>query len=353
MLRSDNAIPRTNYDFFTTKLRQPGYATNGVDMASIRRVGKKYLAEVRRKGNYKSKRFDSKAEAQGWALDMEAQMGAGIAAGHLLSEAMQRYSEEVSPSRKGAKWEQIRLKKLERDPIANIMLEHFSRDDIMDWMERQTISPASIRRELNLLSAVLREARVTWRWMTHNPMQDVRLPQKSPPRDRLISDKERDAILRALEYEENEPVKTSRQIIAVAFLIALETAMRRGEIWGLDWERIHLQRRFVTLPETKNGSKRDVPLSARAVELFEKLRPKESGRVFDVPIESGGQIFRRAVKLAGIEGLTFHDARHTAITRLARKLDMLDLARMVGHRDPRSLTIYYNATAEDIASRLD
>lgn len=51
--------------------------------------------------------------------------------------------------------------------------------------------------------------------------------------------------------------------------------------------------------------------------------------------------------------LTFHDARHEACTRLARKLEVLDLARMIGHRDPRSLMIYYNPTASEIAERLD
>ena len=56
--------------------------------------------------------------------------------------------------------------------------------------------------------------------------------------------------------------------------------------------------------------------------------------------------------LAGLENLTFHDTRHEGLTRLARKLDVLDLARMVGHRDPRSLMIYYNATATEIAGRL-
>ncbi len=64
----------------------------------------------------------------------------------------------------------------------------------------------------------------------------------------------------------------------------------------------------------------------------------------------GGSI--RAI-IDSITGLTFHDTRHEALTRLARKLDVLDLARMVGHRDPRSLMVYYNAPAEEIARRLD
>jgi integrase len=63
--------------------------------------------------------------------------------------------------------------------------------------------------------------------------------------------------------------------------------------------------------------------------------------------------FRQAKVLAEVESATFHDARATALTRLAKKLSILELARMVGHRDPRSLMIYYRETAADIAKKLD
>jgi integrase len=63
-------------------------------------------------------------------------------------------------------------------------------------------------------------------------------------------------------------------------------------------------------------------------------------------------MFAAATKRAGIEGLTFHDTRHEGLTRLAQKLEVLDLARMVGHRDLKSLMIYYNPTATEIADRL-
>jgi integrase len=64
-------------------------------------------------------------------------------------------------------------------------------------------------------------------------------------------------------------------------------------------------------------------------------------------------MFRKAKARAMIADATFHDTRHLAITRLAKKLDVLDLARMVGHRDLRQLQIYYNETAEVMAVRLD
>ncbi|WP_058048192.1 tyrosine-type recombinase/integrase [Janthinobacterium sp. Ant5-2-1] len=68
--------------------------------------------------------------------------------------------------------------------------------------------------------------------------------------------------------------------------------------------------------------------------------------------ESRDSLFRKAVTRAGIEGLIFHDARHEAITRLAKKLNILELARMVGHKDIRQLQVYYNETAAEIAKKL-
>ena len=147
--------------------------------------------------------------------------------------------------------------------------------------------------------------------------------------------------------------KTASHELAVCFLLALETAMRQGELWNLDWMYVHLNRRHVTLTDTKNGTRRDVPLSKRAVELFGKLSPKRNGPVFHSKQSSADMLFRRAVKRSGIEDLKFHDSRHEALTRLAQKVVVLDLARMTGHKDPRSLMIYYNATAEVIAARLD
>lgn len=323
-------------------------------MASVRKKGKRWIAEVRSKGAYRSKTFETKLDAQRWAVEIETLIGKrkGALSYHTLGEAFARYAKEISPSRKGHRWEVIRLEKLGRDKIASIPLSDLVYDDIQAWIGRQSIKPASINRELNLISAVLKAARIRWKWMTESIMQDVIKPKNPPPRDRLITDKERERILLALEYEEGQPATTQRQQIAVAFLLAIETAMRQGEIWGLDWERINLETQVAILPDTKNGTRRKVALSRRAVELLKMLGVKESGKLFNVSQQTAGVIYRRAVMLAGVENLTFHDTRHTGITNLARKLDVLSLARMVGHKDIRSLQIYFNESAEDIAKRL-
>lgn len=129
--------------------------------------------------------------------------------------------------------------------------------------------------------------------------------------------------------------------------------MRAGEILGLRWEHVDLDRRVAHLPQTKNGDARDVPLSRRAVELLECMRGLDPDRVFTLTSNLLDVYYRQGRALAGIQGPTFHDARATAITMLAKKLDILELARMVGHRDPRSLMTYYRQSATEIAKKLD
>ncbi|MDR2015092.1 MAG: tyrosine-type recombinase/integrase [Azoarcus sp.] len=80
--------------------------------------------------------------------------------------------------------------------------------------------------------------------------------------------------------------------------------------------------------------------------------PEDGARVFGLSPCQLKANFRKACRRAQIVDLHFHDTRHEAITRLARKLDVLDLARMVGTRELKILMVYYNATPAEIAARL-
>lgn len=157
------------------------------------------------------------------------------------------------------------------------------------------------------------------------------------------------AVLAQLGYIEGAPIETTSQRIAVSYLVALETAMRAGEILSLNRSTVDYIRRVATLIDTKNGDRREVPLSSRAAKLLKSVDPE----YFTVSSAVHSQLFRRAVKNAGIEDLRFHDSRAAGLMKLSKKLDVLELARMVGHRDVRSLMIYYRQSAEDIAKLLD
>jgi len=139
----------------------------------------------------------------------------------------------------------------------------------------------------------------------------------------------------------------------VAFLFAIETAMRSGEILGLTSLTVDFVSQVAHLPLTKNGGARDVPLSTRAILLLRMLPTVKDGeQLFALSDKSRDALFRKARDRSGVIGLTFHDTRHEAITRLAKKLQPLDLARMTGHTNLQELMTYYNESAADIAKRL-
>jgi integrase len=134
--------------------------------------------------------------------------------------------------------------------------------------------------------------------------------------------------------------------------LALETAMRRGEILGMEWEHIDLKSRTVHIPITKTDIPRTAPLSLKAIELLFAL-PDKTGRVFDLAPYSVTQAFRRSCRREGIEKLRFHDLRHEATTRLFEKgLNPVEVASITGHRDTRMLMRYTHLKAEDLAVKL-
>lgn len=352
-------------------------------MASFQKTAHGWRAFVWTLNERDSASFRTKGEASAWATEREAEIRAGKR-GQIIPrtvrQALQRYAADVSPGKGGGRWERIRLAKLEAQlPFAGRLLAEVSANDIADWRDRaqrgelapmlrklkdgttkvtpaRALAAASVRREMVLLRSVLEIARREWGWLRTNPMAEVSLPAPGAARERRISQAEIDALCGVLGLADSTVAETVSARVALAFLFALETAMRAGEIAGLTWDRVHLAERFVELPKTKNGDARKVPLSKAAAALLERLPRRdgdEQAPAFHLTTASIDALFRKARGRAGIVGLTFHDSRHEAVTRLARKLDVLDLARMIGHRDLKSLRTYYNATASEIAARLD
>jgi integrase len=286
-----------------------------------------------------------------WAVAREAEIKASGEEDHSKHsgpDLFDRYLKEVSSVKRGYKWEKIRLLKFIDYHHFNRPLRQITPDHISHWKQERlkSVSPSTVRREMNLLSHCFETARKDWRWLSDNPCTDVSKPSSAPARDRLISDDEIRLIRASLGWPEDIPAITKMQAVAVGFMFAIETGMRMGEICGLTHDNIIGN--VATLPQTKNGTARRVPLSKRAVKLLSfvpdlwQLKPHQ----FEA-------LFRKGRDRSGVEGLTFHDTRHEAITRLAKKLDVLELARMVGHRDIKQLLTYYNETAENLAAKLD
>ncbi|WP_414451261.1 tyrosine-type recombinase/integrase [Burkholderia sp. 22PA0099] len=337
-------------------------------MASYRKRGKTWRAEVARGGVRESQSFDTKAEAIAWATKLEAEIDAGKRRSYskipkTLSDAIDEYLEKISPSMVKHEWNVARFKFLRESlgDLAGQLLRSIKPEQIAEWRDARlkVVKPSTLNRDLNLISAVFTAARDEWKWIHTSPMPDVKRPRDPPPRDRRVPDSDAAAMCGALGLVDDGPVATTQQYVALAFLVAIETGMRQGEILGLTWPNMHLQARYVHLPRTKNGDSRDVPLSRRAVELLERLPSVEGeARCFPVKQGSADALWRKvrnrlAKTMPSIGTLHFHDSRHEATTRLAKKLHVLALAKMIGHRDIQSLMIYYDETAAELAARLD
>jgi integrase len=134
---------------------------------------------------------------------------------------------------------------------------------------------------------------------------------------------------------------------------ALETAMRRGEILGLRWEYIDLQKRIAFIPLTKNGESRTVPLSTAAIEILRALPRDLRGQVFPLTGCQVSAAMERARDKAMLDDWHFHDLRHMAITRLAEKLpNLIELSAVSGHKSLAMLKRYYHPNPELLAEKL-
>jgi integrase len=323
-------------------------------VGAIRKRGRRWHAEVKIRGSREGHSFATRAEAATWVMEREAEIRGERLPDRTLAQAIQRYADEIAPAQRGARWTVIRCTALARDKMTTKPLASLTATDLAGWRDARLrdVSPSTVRREMTLLRGVLEQCRREWGWLRVNPIDDVRRPPNPQGRERRVSDDEQERMRLALGWSVDATPETLSQQVALLMFLAVETAMRAGEMLSLDWSQVDLPGRAAHLTRTKNGDSRDVPLSRRAVELLTLMRPG-AGPVFTVPDASRDALWRKARERAGLDDVHFHDLRHEATTRLARKLDVLDLARMTGHRDLGSLRRYYNPTAAEMASRLD
>lgn len=364
-------------------------------MATFRKRGPyQWEAQIRKRGYpAQSKTFNTKAEAEAWAKMIESEMARGVwlsrgeAESTTLREALERYQAEIVPHKKGKVQEDSIIRMLLTLPLALRPLASVRGADIASlrdaWL--QDYAPATVLRRLAVLSHVFSVARKEWGMESlFNPVEVVRKPAANNARVRRVVTLEGAALdggaddARQMQDGELERVMaaSSSALLPSIIRLAVETAMRRGEIVGLRWEHIDLERRVAHLPATKNGSARDVPLSSRAVAVLQALRDgldaKEQvqGAVFAMRPDGVTRAFERAVQRARgryevecekagllprdgfLVDLRFHDLRHEATSKLAEVFPMHELTKITGHRDPRMLMRYYHPKAEELAKRL-
>ncbi|MBU4610350.1 site-specific integrase [Achromobacter sp. GG226] len=326
-------------------------------MASIQKTSKGYRAQVKSLGVRDSQVFATRREAVEWAAlrELEIRNKASKPAGnlHTLRDALRKFSQEEAPKRRGTRWEQIRLQAFEHYPLPlDVPFSQVDATHIAVFRDYRIgkVKPGSVLRELTLLSAVFQVAKLEWRWIKDNPCRDIKKPPTVPHRERVIHWHEVRRILRELDYRWAERVSSKKQAVGLCFLLALRTGMRAGELCNLHWSNIH--ERHVRLPMTKNGKRRDVPLSSRAQRIIVQMQGWHEVSVFNLTAASLDSLFRKYRAQAGLSGFTFHDSRHTAATMLCKKVDVLTLCKVFGWSNTKQALTYYNPSPSAVADML-
>ncbi len=326
-------------------------------MASIRQHGSKWQARVSRKGQQSQiKSFHTKQDAEKWARQVEVEMDKGsyvnisLAERTTFKELIYRYIDEVMPTMRGGKADVIRLKALARRPIAQLNMVALTPQKVAQHRDQRLkeIAPSTVTRELAYFSSIINHARREWGININNPVLMVKRPEGGQGRNRILSVTELNRILEELKPDDR------KSIWMLPFVkLALETAMRRGELLSLQWVWVNFEKRTATLPITKNGERRVVPLSSIAIEILSSLPRSIDGRVFPITHEVVSQAFNRARKRAGVIDIRIHDFRHMAITRIAEKLpNVIELSAVSGHKSLAMLKKYYHPDPEVLAEKL-
>lgn len=304
-----------------------------------------YRAQIRRRGFPPvTATFERKIDADKWARETEADIQRGLrfpqheAERRTLADLVQRQLEHVKLHRPHDYERQRAVlgwwkEKLGAFTLAAIALKPAMLADKRDQLlTDEGLSPATVNRYLAALSKAFSNAAQEWHWLRDNPLRNISKPEEPRGRVRYLSDEERAALLEACRNSEYRP-------LYLIVLFALTTGMRRGELLGLRWPDVDLERRVAVLQNTKNGDRRSVPIVPEVAELLRehgRVRRLDNDLIFTrdaAEVWTFDKAWYAALKAAKVKDFRFHDLRHTAASYLAMSgASVPELAAVLGHR---------------------
>lgn len=228
-------------------------------------------------------------------------------------------------------------------------------EDIEEFIEQRMgdddVSGSTVNRDLNFLSPIFNWGRKKYKCMWWvNPVADSDRPKNDDERNRVLTDLERPVLEPFVQASPSSYLST-------AYLLALHTGMRRGEIAKADWkdfDESHEDAVVLHIPKanTKTKKGRGVPIQGELLEHLRSLK-RTDGPIIGATSSAIGQAWKKAVTAANIDDLRFHDLRHTALTRMAATgMDALHLSQISGHASMQMLRRYVNPTPQELARML-
>lgn len=325
-------------------------------MATIRKLSsgnKSWQAIIRRKGHRSlSKTFFTKNDAARWAQQKELEISQSYyfdyqaSDKYLLLDAIDAYTLEIEKSKQLSKQFLSQIKVLKSySGFKGIALSKVSPSLLNQFKLFRLnggVSASTVKKDLSFLSRVFKDVEIEKgiHLAYGNPVHKVRSPKDNNPivRNRRLEKGELERLVASLK---------NNSVVKSVVILAIETAMRRGEILNIQPSHINFENSTLLIPETKTNIPRTIPLSKLAIEIL-RLYP-----LFDIRPDSVTQAFSRACKRTGIEDLRFHDLRHEATSRFFEKgLSPMQVALITGHKDIRMLQRYTHLRAEDLAKLL-
>lgn len=328
-----------------------------------------FQARIRRKGwPSESRTFATRRDAEVWARDREREMDRGL----YLSRAA---SETTTLGDLADAWEKKHLagkraqthyhtcltrirtaKALGKGQRAIATLTTAEAAAFRDELEACGLSPSTVRKVL-FFAAGLIDFGIEDRGIVipSNPFRAIRRPAEPRHRDRRLQEGEEQTLRAAIKT-----TRAAKQLEAL-FTLAIETGARLGELLSMRWDEVDLRSRVATIRgreidgvrQLKNADpERFAPLSLPAVAALNALpRPLTGGRIFTTWARSDSftHQWRRVCEAAKVKDLRFHDLRHEFASRMAPKVPMHVLMKLLGHKSPAMVARYYNQTKEDVS----
>ena len=333
-------------------------------MSSIRKRGKKYQVQIRRKGTLPiSRTFHSKQDALEWSRHMESSADRRELppaykelANYTLADIMVRYRDEISVNKLGHDNERHYINRFIKTKFSQQHLISLKPSTFSLYIDQQLkrYKPATVCRDIAIIQHALETAIRKWNLpLPENPLRKVTKPKVDNIIRKRYSKTQYDQILQA--------VSTCLNLYAVPLIeFALETAMRRSEILRAEWGDVDFDRCTLEIPKAKNGYPRVIPLSSKAIKILLSIQTmneatrKGTEIIFPVTVNSVRCIIKTIHRCSDIKNFRFHDLRHEAITRCFEMgLSVPEVSIISGHRDYGMLQRYTQITAEDVLKKLD
>lgn len=311
-----------------------------------------WRAFVHYKGIKKSQTFKTKAAATAWGRQQELTIDSGVVApapapeSPPMSVLFGRYLRTTTPLKRGTQAEASRLDTL-RVKFGHMTLPEITEDVLLNWMaeRRQVVHPDTIRRDMALLSAVMRTAITRWKVPGANTVRPAMLMAKDgqllpakQSRERRLELGEYKKLLRGLRE-----TPTMRHVVR----FVIETGMRRKEVAAVTAADLRRDGLFITNDKTQTTGV--IPLSTRARRIL--LRYPTG---FGLRPDSMTQAFGRACAREKIKDLRLHDLRREATSRYFELgLSVPEVQSITRHKDLRSLSVYTQPRPGDVSRKLD